>query len=603
MNVAQTQPFPELTSDYYTIIVTRAPVQLKPGLSNSRIYGAENPESGKTLVRSAPHGSLSFRIVAARIPHRLPPICVSFLIAVRRPPSAVRRPFLSPHPRQRLPSLLPPHRRSAVCRRLAVPSASANLLSIAVDVVLSVAVDVDVVVALSSSSSPASPLPRLASPLLPRHLRPLLLCPAISLFFCNRATLTVSLLFCDRSLLLPPLRSKPPPLPTTISSPADHHPTIICSPADRHLLQSSSPANHRLPQSSFPADLPCGPADHRLLKSSSTANHRFIESSSPSDHLILLSAVQQRGRQAPTPYLSLIQLLLMCFKTEVKFPSIHNFNEMHHYKFFISHTAATASTGTRPLLCWGFGFRPQQLLRAMASVTRRTAGEMYRALGLLRSSFFTRHFSSPAAANPAAAAAEAAASNKRKRRKKKNLFEIAQFLPNWGLGYHMAKNHWEGISYQITKINLYKVFSLSLIPRMAGMGRRGEFSTEMACRGDVEASLRLLSLPTTFYAVRKTWKSDKIPNEGQGLPDPNPNNYRWVQGFKLRKLMKHVLVNKYALGFIWLNWTDISYTSYEFGLPAADAPKKISGVHKRGWRYIPNLSKILESTKKPEVQA
>ena len=31
------------------------------------------------------------------------------------------------------------------------------------------------------------------------------------------------------------------------------------------------------------------------------------------------------------------------------------------------------------------------------------------------------------------------------------------------------------------------------------------------------------------------------------------------------------------------------------GLPIADAPKKISGVHKRCWRYIPSLSKSLKS--------
>ena len=48
------------------------------------------------------------------------------------------------------------------------------------------------------------------------------------------------------------------------------------------------------------------------------------------------------------------------------------------------------------------------------------------------------------------------ASKKPKRRKKKNLFEVAQFLPNWGLGYHMAKTHWTGVSYEIIKINIYK---------------------------------------------------------------------------------------------------------------------------------------------------
>ena len=56
-----------------------------------------------------------------------------------------------------------------------------------------------------------------------------------------------------------------------------------------------------------------------------------------------------------------------------------------------------------------------------------------------------------------AAAVETAAVKKPKRKKKKNLFEVAQFLPDWGIGYNMAKSHWEGISYKITKINLYKV--------------------------------------------------------------------------------------------------------------------------------------------------
>ncbi|XP_060175270.1 uncharacterized protein LOC132605987 [Lycium barbarum] len=108
---------------------------------------------------------------------------------------------------------------------------------------------------------------------------------------------------------------------------------------------------------------------------------------------------------------------------------------------------------------------------------------------------------------------------KPKRKKKKNLFEVAQFLPNWGLGYHMAKTHWTGVSYEITKINLYKD------------GRHG-----------------------------KAW----------GL-------------------------------------------AYRDGLPIADAPKKISGVHKRCWKYIANMKKAEgnldqikkaeESTPNPDVQA
>ncbi|XP_058109323.1 uncharacterized protein LOC131252671 [Magnolia sinica] len=155
----------------------------------------------------------------------------------------------------------------------------------------------------------------------------------------------------------------------------------------------------------------------------------------------------------------------------------------------------------------------QQLPSAMASVTHRPAAGMYRAISLLRSlfnPFYTRPFSSSSSSssNPTTAAA-ATAANKAKRKKKKNLFEVAQFLPNWGIGYQMAKSHWNGISYQITKINLYKD------------GRHG-----------------------------KAW----------GI-------------------------------------------FHKEGLPAADAPKKISGVHKRGWRYIPYPKKTPESIPKPEVQA
>ncbi|CAB4282343.1 unnamed protein product [Prunus armeniaca] len=135
-------------------------------------------------------------------------------------------------------------------------------------------------------------------------------------------------------------------------------------------------------------------------------------------------------------------------------------------------------------------------------------------------SSFLRSFST-ASENPTAASAaspSSSASKKPKRKKKKNLFEVAQFLPNWGLGYQMAKTHWVGVSYQITKINLYKD------------GRHG-----------------------------KAW------------------------------------------GIV-----------HKEGLPAADAPKKISGVHKRGWRYIPNskspesvpsVTKPTESAPAAEVQA
>lgn len=90
----------------------------------------------------------------------------------------------------------------------------------------------------------------------------------------------------------------------------------------------------------------------------------------------------------------------------------------------------------------------------------------FRNSSLLRFSLsFIRTFSSSSSPSSAAAAAAAAAQNptKSKRRKKKNLFEVAQFLPNWGIGYHMAKTHWKEVSYEITKINLYKVLFHSIL--------------------------------------------------------------------------------------------------------------------------------------------
>ncbi|KAK2975880.1 hypothetical protein RJ640_015311 [Escallonia rubra] len=144
----------------------------------------------------------------------------------------------------------------------------------------------------------------------------------------------------------------------------------------------------------------------------------------------------------------------------------------------------------------------------MAGALATRAASMGRSTSFLRLSLsFVRNLSDSATPNPnSPSPAEA---KKPKRKKKKNLFEVAQFLPNWGLGYHMAKTHWTGVSYQITKINLYKD------------GRHG-----------------------------KAWG---IVHKG--------------------------------------------------GLPAADSPKKISGVHKRCWKYIKGLKNIEESAPKPEIQA
>ena len=87
-----------------------------------------------------------------------------------------------------------------------------------------------------------------------------------------------------------------------------------------------------------------------------------------------------------------------------------------------------------------------------------------RAMGLLRRSLGVapptaqRALSTSSAppAEGAAAAAEATAKDAKKR-KKKNLFDVVQFLPGWGVGYKVAKTTWRDVSYQITKINLYKV--------------------------------------------------------------------------------------------------------------------------------------------------
>ncbi|QCD85623.1 Mitochondrial 28S ribosomal protein S34 [Vigna unguiculata] len=83
--------------------------------------------------------------------------------------------------------------------------------------------------------------------------------------------------------------------------------------------------------------------------------------------------------------------------------------------------------------------------------------ESFRNTPLLRSSLnFFRAFSSDSSSTSSSAVSSAQNPKKSKRRKKKNLFEVAQFLPNWGIGYHMAKSHWNEVSYEITKLNLYK---------------------------------------------------------------------------------------------------------------------------------------------------
>ncbi|CAM0946875.1 unnamed protein product [Alopecurus aequalis] len=91
----------------------------------------------------------------------------------------------------------------------------------------------------------------------------------------------------------------------------------------------------------------------------------------------------------------------------------------------------------------------------MAMAQRALGGLLRRSLGLTPPTPQRALSASaaPAASAPAAAEGEAA---KAKRAKKKNLFDVVQFLPDWGVGYKVAKTTWRDVSYQITKINLYK---------------------------------------------------------------------------------------------------------------------------------------------------
>jgi len=93
--------------------------------------------------------------------------------------------------------------------------------------------------------------------------------------------------------------------------------------------------------------------------------------------------------------------------------------------------------------------------KAMASAIGSRV-ESVRNSPLLRCSLnFIRALSS--SSSSASSAVSSAQKPKKSKRRKKNLFEVAQFLPNWGIGYHLAKSHWKEVSYEITKLNLYKV--------------------------------------------------------------------------------------------------------------------------------------------------
>ncbi|KAL6497505.1 hypothetical protein OROHE_027134 [Orobanche hederae] len=96
---------------------------------------------------------------------------------------------------------------------------------------------------------------------------------------------------------------------------------------------------------------------------------------------------------------------------------------------------------------------------ATGLLAKRAPSTIENTFSLFRCAFnFVRDLSTASSTTSTAAnvSAPGGEAKKPKRKKKKNFFEVAQFLPNWGIGYHMAKTHWSGVSYEITKINLYK---------------------------------------------------------------------------------------------------------------------------------------------------
>lgn len=97
----------------------------------------------------------------------------------------------------------------------------------------------------------------------------------------------------------------------------------------------------------------------------------------------------------------------------------------------------------------------------MAAALLKHRAPVSRGVGFLLRSFDAIR-SLGAASLPPSGAEEA--EKRPKRKKKKNLFEVAQFLPDWGIGYKMAKTHWRDVCYEITKINLYKVVSFLSSP-------------------------------------------------------------------------------------------------------------------------------------------
>ncbi|KAK3010903.1 hypothetical protein RJ639_012627 [Escallonia herrerae] len=77
---------------------------------------------------------------------------------------------------------------------------------------------------------------------------------------------------------------------------------------------------------------------------------------------------------------------------------------------------------------------------------------------------------------------------------------------------------------------------------------------------------------------------------------PNPNSPPPAEAKKPKRKKKKNLFEDGRHGKAW-------GIVHKGGLPAADSPKKISGVHKRCWKYVKGLKNIEESAPKPKIQA
>eukprot|EP00250_Pteridium_aquilinum_P022754 c25664_g1_i1 orf=73-726(+) len=117
------------------------------------------------------------------------------------------------------------------------------------------------------------------------------------------------------------------------------------------------------------------------------------------------------------------------------------------------HARSSCSQQTRVLSAQSKVFCPQSML---FSAQFKVSSPQFRVF-----SAHPRAFSVQAAEKEPASTAEGEggenAAVKKKRKRKKTFMEVAQFLPDWGLGAKFTKSHWPpGNFYKVTKVKVYK---------------------------------------------------------------------------------------------------------------------------------------------------